>query len=692
MSDKMKRAIAYIVLVLVIQFQAFSQSGKVWERVYVATDKHTYVAGDKVWCSLYCFTEDDGVALSTFSSIAYLELQTNDQVVLTAKIALEGGRGAGALEIPPTLPTGNYRLVAYTKQSRNEAGFVPSGKILSVFNVLTTERLDENVEIVPSGTILKERPSSAKYGDIDVKVPVEPIRAGKEFFITLSNNFSDVVSLSLSIYNQEPYIERSNYGIVNFWGELTQSEKGEITDRYIPDYEGEVLNLNTAGGSGRLLFSSFFGNQSNFYVSTIDDFGKTRIVTPNVYGDQDLFCEGATSVSIEDPFMRSVSGGIPSLKMSQDMERDLVDLSFSMQVGRRFDADTLYKTLPVRPSLLFSDHNKVVYKLDDYTRFPTMEEVLFEFVTEVKVRNVKKQKTIAVMVETPGAVISNPQFTSGIPLVMLDGILITDHKKIIEFDPLLVEKIEIWKEAFSIGPRYYEGAVNFVTYKRDLAGLELGSDVKILPYKGSLYPLAFTGQGIKEGGDYPDYRQTIYWHPLLDLAGGERREIRCIAPLYDGDFDVVVEGVTSEGKVIYYRTSLNTLSSGVTRTIQDSEIMDMVQSISASKVESKPMNKTLPATVSSVTPSKSAVVVPSVVPDAVSAVVKEEVKVDNKKVEERKPAETKQKRVSEALPHKDKSLPKSKVENKKTQSLPIRKEREGQLKEGVKYKSSIEIR
>ena len=68
----MKKCVAYVIVIILsafLQRPLFAQDDSVWERVYIATDKQTYVSGDKVWCSAYCFTKGDGVRLSDRKSV-----------------------------------------------------------------------------------------------------------------------------------------------------------------------------------------------------------------------------------------------------------------------------------------------------------------------------------------------------------------------------------------------------------------------------------------------------------------------------------------------------------------------------------------------------------------------------------------------------------------------------------------------
>ena len=115
-----------------------SGQSRIRERVYVSTDREVYVAGDAVWMSAYCVDASSG-KLSAFSKTAYVEVHSAAGMVQTAKVALEGGRGGGRLMLPNSLPTGNYRLLAYTALGASEEGFDPAvgARTLSVFNTFS---------------------------------------------------------------------------------------------------------------------------------------------------------------------------------------------------------------------------------------------------------------------------------------------------------------------------------------------------------------------------------------------------------------------------------------------------------------------------------------------------------------------------------------------------------------------------
>ncbi|MFD1258048.1 MG2 domain-containing protein [Mucilaginibacter terrae] len=90
-----------------------------FEKVFLHTDRSTYVAGDSVWYKAYLTDAQTGM-LSYNSANLYVELiAPADTLVSRQIIQLKGGLGNGDFALPDSLPMGTYRLRAYTNWMRN---------------------------------------------------------------------------------------------------------------------------------------------------------------------------------------------------------------------------------------------------------------------------------------------------------------------------------------------------------------------------------------------------------------------------------------------------------------------------------------------------------------------------------------------------------------------------------------------
>lgn len=522
------------------------------ERTYISTDKSCYVAGESIWCSAFCVDASTGT-LSEFSSVAYVELHSTAGMAATAKIALREGRGAGRLEIPVSVPTGNYVLLAYTAQNVNEDGFdfLANARTVSIFNTFTSERVADGVEIVET------LPKTPVRNDGGSGISIKPLRNGS---FTVTNNSGEAATLSVSLYCDDTLVCTETGDIRSF---STRADVASLSfsDRRIPEYDGEIVYGHVAGAdparlSGledKFAFISVPGDRSDTYSCQIAADGSATFFTNNLYGDKDLVCQiedpdagAGCHLEIDSPFVDVKVSDIPKLKMASSMASDLRRRSAGMQIEKLFAADTLYERLPVRDNLLFGSEG-ITYVLDDYTRLPLMEECIIEFISELRARRgADGKRDLQVRMAD---VYRNSYFANGASLMMVDGVPVFDHETIYHYDPLLVETVNIYPYTYFIGTRGYSGVVNFVTYKQNLPSITFPDNVRILDFQGVSFPMAYTCEGVSD--KYPDYRNTLYWDPLVDLPVNGTKSFDVHLPAYDGHWRIVVEGLTESGRPLY---------------------------------------------------------------------------------------------------------------------------------------------
>lgn len=556
-----------IVFFALISLTLLSENGggyKILERVYVSTDKDVYVAGDNLWCSAFCFdVSGDTTLLSKFSSTVYLELVSDEGVAQTAKIGLTKGRGAGVMSLRTDLRTGNYQLFAYTSQNRNEKDFMPVPKTISIYNVLNTERVNDNVIIdeAHSHNAVSDISFPTSGNEVKINHPGSVSSAGS-FPITIENLDGGNVSLSVSIYHEDTLSTLNGNSIGDFFQSRQFLHRGGIERKFIPDYEGEVLKMKIDGltsddtEKGLNMICSVSGKGNRIYTSSIDSLSMAYIYTNNIYDDVKMFCQMVSfdtlipcTVNIEDPFIRYKANDIPKLHIDKSSADKLQMRGIGMQIGRRFGVDTLFERIPVREDNFLGNYKH--YHLDDYTRFPQMSEVIIEYIPELARRTRGGKEQIRVMLHDS---FNGLRFSNGIPLFLVDGVPVFNHQQIIDYDPLLVEDITIYTDRYAIGNVVYEGVVKFDTYKENLPSFDLDSKVSVFNFQGALIPACHTGVKKSAANDYPDYRQTIYWNPIVDLSPKSSYHLECVTPIYKGDFVIVVEGVTESGIPIFSKS------------------------------------------------------------------------------------------------------------------------------------------
>src|ERR1700732_4278484 len=80
-------------------FNLYKQSALV-EKIFVHTDKNTYLPGEILWFKIYCVDGNDHKPLN-LSKVVYVDVLDNNQnAVVQAKVSVKNGIGNGSLYIP----------------------------------------------------------------------------------------------------------------------------------------------------------------------------------------------------------------------------------------------------------------------------------------------------------------------------------------------------------------------------------------------------------------------------------------------------------------------------------------------------------------------------------------------------------------------------------------------------------------
>jgi hypothetical protein len=186
------------------------------------------------------------------------------------------------------------------------------------------------------------------------------------------------------------------------------------------------------------------------------------------------------------------------------------------------------------------------YMLDDFTRFPTTEEVLREFVTQI---NVSKRRD-KFMIRLENIAEPNNYIKEG-PLLLLDGVPIFDIDRAFHIDPLKVNKLEIINNRYFYGPSTQEGIMSFVTYKGNMGGFEIDPKAVVVDYEGlnlqrEFYSPAYTTPQ-QTASRTPDFRSLLYWAPNVITGTQGNSILSFYTSDMAGNYIGVVQGITADG-------------------------------------------------------------------------------------------------------------------------------------------------
>jgi len=548
-------ALTFISLSIQLTAQNADNKDVLRERIYMQTDKQVYLASELIWIKLITTTQD-GTPLD-FSRVGYVELLgTEKSSNMQAKIDISGGVGEGWLVLPATVLTGMYRMVAYTRHMRNEGNDVFFEKNIGIVNTfkndsinLTDNEIAEKKEPVNNGFLL----STDKTG-----------YTKRSLVKVLLNELPENIStLSISVTGEDKFSSSDGKNPnIHQWDNSTEKTLSPpFSGKFIPEYEGHIISgklenlTNPANKDSRTVsYLSFPSNQPRIFPGKLDSESNIYFFTKRIAGlkeialvTPDFFSEDKFRVNIQSPFSPHPERALPPLKISSTYLDELTKRNVMLQVMNSFANDSINQIATENAFYLLRPTES--YTMDEFRRFTTMEEVIIEFVTGLRFRKINGKTKIQTFTEDYSAFNTDP------PLVLLDGIPIYDHDIIFKYNPLLVKRIDVYLGGYVLGDITYAGIASFNTYNNDYPELSLGESSQIVDYEGTVahrkfYSPSYLTEDEKQSR-IPDYRHTLYWNPKLQTNGEREITVPFFTSDLEGSYQVTIEGLTKEGKIIY---------------------------------------------------------------------------------------------------------------------------------------------
>ena len=329
---------------------------------------------------------------------------------------------------------------------------------------------------------------------------------------------------------------------------------------FVPEYEGHIVSgivynkENTQRANNVQSFLAIPDSSFRFYQSESDENGNVNFYTKDFYGPREIFAQAGGRerlfrIDIKSPFFETYSSRkLPPFSLSSVSGHTLQANSVTMQVQNIYFPDKLYKTVPATiDTNLFYTATRT-YPLDDYVRFPTMEEVLREYVQEVTVSKQNNKLILAGGRRDAAGIVYRYE-----PLVLLDGVpLFDDPNKIFAFDPLKIKELEIVNQKYLLGTSVFEGLLSYKTYTGRPEGLETDPNATVLDYEGlqlqrEFYSPVYETQN-QVTSRLPDFRNLLYWDATVTTDSSGKHQLNFYASDLVGKYMVVIEGLSADGR------------------------------------------------------------------------------------------------------------------------------------------------
>ena len=342
------------------------------------------------------------------------------------------------------------------------------------------------------------------------------------------------------------------------WDEVLSDKKPEF--RFLPEYGGHFVKgkiTNTATGLPERNIAAFLATpelRPKLFIAQSDSLGNLRFEVNKLHDTQEIIVQTDTRqdstyrIEISSPYSGQVSSRRwPQLAIGPEQSAQLLTRSVNMQTLNAFmNRPGSSINILGDDSLAFFGKPDERYLLDAFTRFPTIEEVMREYVSGVFVRKRQKKFYFYVLDNiSPQGVFRDE------PLILLDGVPVFDTDKMMAFDPLKVKKLEVIDALYYLGPRSFPGIVSYTTYKGDLGGFELDPRSLVLSYDFAQSRREFYAPRYEatesRASRLPDFRNLLHWSPTLTTNAQGKRALDFYTSDQTGTYRVVVQGLTPGG-------------------------------------------------------------------------------------------------------------------------------------------------
>ena len=341
-----------------------------------------------------------------------------------------------------------------------------------------------------------------------------------------------------------------------------------------PEYNGHIIkglmrsNMEVTKNSQEV-FLTVKGDPFGFYTSAISKDHRfyfpvrdlplnNGIILCNTPDDFSKIDE----ITIDDPFEESApEDSLPSLFIADELLSYLEQESLNNQLKIAF---SINNEIEYRDTFLLRSRKNlpipnVIYQLDEYTRFPVMEEVFRELIKNVYVRKNREDYSLKIL-DT-----ENDEYLNQNPLILLDGLPIFDVTKIMKINPLLIKSIEVINSRSFIGESVFEGVIYLNSYKGDYAEYVIDNKYNEMNYYHIDGNINFVTPNYSNSdfihSRMPDFRNPLFWNPYIRIDQGSFKNIDFFTSDDEGIYEIEVTGVWEDGSIISVKSDFEVVKS-----------------------------------------------------------------------------------------------------------------------------------
>ncbi len=515
------------------------------ERIYVTTDRSLYAANEEIKIFAAYLQKPLSDTL-VWSKVLYIEIiNAQGTSFHQSKHPLNKWNNSIEITIPETLKTGDYFIKAYTRWMRNFSTRFYGYKMIKIINLSLPEVESANINNIDSSECPVFMPCK---GGSQIKLvtdktsykPREPVKLEIQTGIFNSDNSSFTVSVAKT-------------GATNRSGQKIEwMESPDFQDYpllYLPEIFGNTISgvvkdpVSGVPVGGIDVAFAIMADTAYFTTTKSTSDGLFYFNLPHYNEDIPFFLiakDDSTAYEIarhSDFCTKPVSLEPIDFSISDKEEAAWLDIAINAQLKQKYYNDQFILSDMERESLGFYGRPDATYETKDYIEIPTLDEFIFEIISEISIVNQREKAQIYLAKKNTFQVYPL--------LVMIDHVPVTSLQEILNMKTRDIEKVEVINHAFVAGHSKFNGILHVFSKKGNYGGLMLPTNSMLSQMEG-FHVSQHNHEKVSTEGlveNQPDRRTTIYWNTDIKIVPNTKNNYSFFTSDIIGEYEILLYGI-----------------------------------------------------------------------------------------------------------------------------------------------------
>jgi hypothetical protein len=216
----------------------------------------------------------------------------------------------------------------------------------------------------------------------------------------------------------------------------------------------------------------------------------------------------------------------------------------------------IYLDLPIKNAVgkndFFGKPSFVRYPAE-YTDLPNFEEIGDNMLPGLKFRNKNDISTITIYD------FDNKIYYKNKTGVFVNGIFFNNLNYLASMNSKMIKKISLCSSEILYGTLTFSGLLSIITYDGKIPGSIFNPATQLLSNSvepNTYYSFSKSNEYVNKTSNIPDFRNTLYWNPILEISGSKATTIEFYASDLKASYDITIQGITKSGRQIFARSKI----------------------------------------------------------------------------------------------------------------------------------------